>query len=115
MAPFKGVCMDWHKVACFLKSLPTYQQIVTAIVFFLGGVAVIWRLLLGWVWSRHDDATSERTDVLREGRWAQRVAYTPEQSDEISKPFWIPKRVWSWLSKRARRWRRRKRRNDSKR
>jgi hypothetical protein len=113
MAPSEGACMHWHKLFCFLRALPTYQQIVAAILFFGGIVLMMRRVLYGWVINRIEDAREEKkADLRREGK-ANWPTVPEEWAVSASRFILIPLGVWKWLANRARKWERRRKRSKA--
>jgi len=91
----------WRKVVELLKSLPEWQKIVGAILFFLGLVVVAIRFLYAWVLVRLEEART-RVRALKQ----MKTAATSFQitQDEITAETGLPR----WLVQRALRWQKRK-------
>jgi len=93
--------MDWHKAWCFLKSLPAWEQIGLAVLFFLGLPVMVTRFVYGLILMRMEDAR-ERVRSKRQSTTASTSFQITE--DEIITESRLPR----WLVRRALRWKKRK-------
>jgi hypothetical protein len=98
----------WESFTCWLESLPHWEQVASAGIFFLGLFAATRRYLYQWVINRREDAREEHTDYLRNHGHSAGILIEDWYASQLARPKWMPRPLWKLLTQRAAKWHRRK-------